>query len=60
MPSKTVTLSQLYLSLCGAQIIFWFNKIILVSMFLCCCPSKVNQEQPENGDPDLEENKQGK
>ena len=29
-------------------------------MFLCCCPSKVNQEQPENGDPDLEENKQGK
>jgi len=27
-------------------------------MFLCCCPSKVNQEQPENGDPDLEENKQ--
>ena len=29
-------------------------------MFLCCCPSKVNQEQPENGDPDLEQNKQGR
>jgi len=25
---------------------------------LCCCPSKVNQEQPENGYPDLEQNKQ--
>ena len=29
-------------------------------MFLCCCPSKVNQEQPENGYPDLEQNKQGR